>query len=282
MKYQRAFHILSLAGLLSVPVGPLFYFGFEVYLDIYGRLAQVMDARPAAIISAILGLFSGVGLELVGIISGHMAITFWGKKEWQYLVAAVASGAFYVVIGLIQLADAEAGLALGQTLFLIALPTYVLAGLVGLSEQQNEQAAAQNEQAAAQQAAGAEHQRMLEIIAAQAEAQAKLAQAEADGQAKVIAAQAKASAKAGTQVSAKASTQAAQMSAQSEQSEHPDGRHGKRRNELGLANWIEIKRLSSAQVAEVYGTSPSTARRWRAEADEEIRLLGSNGHKGGG
>ena len=277
MDFEKLLKRVSFLGLISVPMGPLFYFGFEVYLDTYGRLIQVLDPAVAAWAAGLLGFLAGLGLESVGIISGHMAITFWGKGQTKYLLAALASGGFYILVGMLQLADAEQGLALAQTLFLIALPTYVLAGLLGLDERNEADVIAQNEQVAAQSERNNEHQRKLEMIAAEAAAQAELIAAQAAAEAKVTAAQAKvaaAQAKMSKKVSANEQPVSTQMSTQMS----ANGHSGKRRNELTLSDWIQVQQLSSAEVASLFGTSPSTARRWRAEADDEIRLLSSNGH----
>ena len=116
---------LSILAMVSVPIAPAFYFGFDVAKDVYDMVfGWLQNPVIAGIFAVLIGLGAVIGLELVGILSGHNIVKYFTLG--MHKVAAVCGLILvaYVALGIIGL---EEVLAKGVVMFLTAPLVYVLA-----------------------------------------------------------------------------------------------------------------------------------------------------------
>lgn len=108
---------LSLVAMIAVPLAPAFFFGHAVY-------TAVVSLPAAAWIAVTVGVMAALGLELVGILAGHVANTAWRLGDYGRAVLGGLIMAVYVVIGVVELWG-----SIGAVMFLIAPLVYLLAAL---------------------------------------------------------------------------------------------------------------------------------------------------------
>ncbi|MBX3058277.1 MAG: hypothetical protein KF770_17580 [Anaerolineae bacterium] len=121
---------LSLVAMIAVPLAPAFFFGHMVYT------AVAMLPAPAWL-AIIIGVAAAVGLELVGILAGHVANTAWTVKDYGRAALGALVMVVYVAIGVVELWG-----SIGAVMFLIAPLVYLLAALQeGLHTAVNQQVA---------------------------------------------------------------------------------------------------------------------------------------------
>lgn len=116
---------LSILAMVSVPIAPAFYFGFDVAKDVYDMVfGWLQNPVIAGIFAVLIGLGAVIGLELVGILSGHNIVKYFTLG--MHKVAAICGLILvaYVALGIIGL---EEVLAKGVVMFLTAPLVYVLA-----------------------------------------------------------------------------------------------------------------------------------------------------------
>lgn len=119
---MNLYTILGWIATVAVPISPVFFFGWEVY-------KQVLTRSSSWLLAGGVGLVSAIGLEIVGILAGHLAMEFWrsGRMNRAYLAAGIM--AIYVLIGIVELWG-----TIGVVMFLIAPLVYVLVALNQVAE----------------------------------------------------------------------------------------------------------------------------------------------------
>ena len=119
---MNLYTILGWIATIAVPISPVFFFGWEVY-------KQVLTRSSSWLLAGGVGLVSAIGLEIVGILAGHLAMEFWraGRMNRAYLAGGIM--AIYVLIGVIELWG-----TIGVVMFLIAPLVYVLVALNQVAE----------------------------------------------------------------------------------------------------------------------------------------------------
>jgi hypothetical protein len=224
------------AAVILVPFAPVIFFGVAIY-------KAALPGMPVPEL-AIIGAFgTAVGLEFVGLLAGYVGLELF-KRGARLWVLALAVMVAYVVMGASALAGAL------RIAFLIAPLAYILLGLLHLVRQQeaqtNEAKTFEDRQAAENQAW---RRRQDEQAAARAH-ELKLRQLELKHEERLANAAAQ-----------KARLDTAQI-------------NGNERADWRLLSDLErrqIAALSSGELAEMYGISAATARRWRAK-------MSANGH----
>lgn len=114
---MNRYDYLSLIAMIAVPLAPAFFFGYAVYTAVVSLPAPSWIAVP-------VGVMAALGLELVGILAGHVANTAWRLGDYGRAVLGALIMAVYVVIGVMELWG-----SIGAVMFLIAPLVYLLAAL---------------------------------------------------------------------------------------------------------------------------------------------------------
>ena len=149
--------------MLAVPVAPAFFFGFSIGQEVYGQVLSLTQITLAAALAAIvIGLFSAAGLELVGIMSGHLAVKLWGQEK--PIKAAICALIMVAYVGL-GISGLESLLQKGVVMFLIAPLVYFLVGIKEQAERDEQAAIEEMERIAAAEAASQEDERQKEAEA---------------------------------------------------------------------------------------------------------------------
>jgi len=118
---------LSILAMVAVPIAPAFYFGFEVARDVYNMVFGWLNhSLTAGIFAALIGLGAVIGLELVGILSGHNIVKYFSLGMNKIAAACGLILIAYVALGIVGL---EEVLAKGVVMFLTAPLVYVLASM---------------------------------------------------------------------------------------------------------------------------------------------------------
>lgn len=167
------YSILGWGAMIAVPIAPAFYFGFEFASDVYGRVLAWPAPWPVALaVGVLIGGVSAVGLELVGILSGHNAIRFLARRESERAAVCAIILVAYVGLGI---AGLESLLAKGVVMFLVAPLVYLLVGMQKTLEsvEVQEQATAADDR---------QWQRRRETTQAQRQHETHLKQMELDAQ----------------------------------------------------------------------------------------------------
>jgi len=114
---MNRYSFLSSVSILTVPLAPVFFFGWQVH-------TEVLTTSQSLWLSVPVGLLSAIGLEIIGILAGHLAMEFWrsGNMSRAYLSGGVMI--VYVVIGFWELRG-----TIGAVMFIIAPLVYVLVAL---------------------------------------------------------------------------------------------------------------------------------------------------------
>lgn len=116
---------LSVLAMVAVPIAPAFYFGFDVAKDVYDMVfGWLQNPVSAGIFAVLIGLGAVIGLELVGILSGHNIVKYFSLGMNKIAAVCGLILVAYVALGIIGL---EEVLAKGVVMFLTAPLVYVLA-----------------------------------------------------------------------------------------------------------------------------------------------------------
>jgi hypothetical protein len=120
----KIYYYLGWLGVLAVPIAPATFFGWRVY-------TEILTLTQHAALSTSVGLVSGISLEIVGIMAGHMLVLAWasGERQRAFVVGAILLA--YVGIGVYELAG-----TIGATMFVIAPLVYFLVGMETVSREQ--------------------------------------------------------------------------------------------------------------------------------------------------
>ena len=151
--------------MLAVPLAPVFFSAWDVYKEVLGRANYWL-------LAAGVGLVSAIGLELVGVLAGHLAMEFWRTGNTQRAILSGGIMGVYVLIGVVQLWG-----TIGMVMFIIAPLVYVLVALRQVAEQEA------TEQARHEKRSVVVDYRMKEA-AAQREHEARLRKMELDAEVK--------------------------------------------------------------------------------------------------
>lgn len=172
---RNPYTILGWIAMLTVPLAPAFFFGFEFYKSIYTEIyAWAGIVWVSVIPSVIIGGASALGLEFVGVLSGHTAIKFWERNDLVRAGVCVAILLSYVVLGIVGL---ESVLTKGVVMFLVAPLVYLLVGMLN-----------ELDRAEAEQARNSKRSQVIDYrakeAAAQREHEARLRKMELDAEVK--------------------------------------------------------------------------------------------------
>jgi hypothetical protein len=180
MNSKKMYSLLGWLAMIAVPIAPAFYFGFDTGIDVYERAMQHTDAAWAMLAGVAVGTVGALGLELVGILAGHTAVSFWSRRNYGGAALGGAILMTYVALGISGL---EHALQKGVVMFLIAPLVYLL---VAMQNALGDQAQRETEQEVAraafdleQEAKDREMARLLKLRNQEANAAVKLAKTEA-------------------------------------------------------------------------------------------------------
>lgn len=125
---------LGWLAMLVMPLAASINFGWVAYVGFVARNIP----GPLAVVG---GVAVGIGLELLGAIAGHLAVTFYGQRDWGRLAVAGGGIVGYVAVGTIELFTVP----VARFVPILAGIVYVLVGLrsdldVTLTEQKQERA----------------------------------------------------------------------------------------------------------------------------------------------
>ena len=113
---------LTRIAVVSVPIAPVTFFGWRVGVEVFETTSQLWLAIPA-------GFLTATGLEIVGVLAGHIALRYYQEQRWILASIAATIMAIYVYIGASELVG-----TIGETVFYITPLVYILAGLQGVAE----------------------------------------------------------------------------------------------------------------------------------------------------
>lgn len=111
------YQLLSYLGLATVPLAAGIAFSWRVGVEIYAQTNNV-------VLAVIAGASAGIGLETVGILAGHVLLSYYRAANWILFAVAVLTMIAYVLVGAHELAG-----TIGETLYYISPLVYILAGL---------------------------------------------------------------------------------------------------------------------------------------------------------
>jgi len=109
---------LGWLAMLVMPLAASINFGWVAYIGFVARNIP----GPLAVIG---GVTVGMGLELLGAIAGHLAVTFYGQRDWPRLAVAGGGIVGYVAVGTFELFDVP----VARFVPALAGIVYVLVGL---------------------------------------------------------------------------------------------------------------------------------------------------------
>lgn len=251
---KNMYNYLGWAAMLSVPLAPAFFFGFEFFKDVYGQIyAWTPNVWVAAIPSLIIGLVSAAGLEFVGILSGHNAIRFWERKELNQAVICAIILVSYVALGIVGLENIWTK---GVVMFLVAPLVYVLIGMQGqLDKVESKEAELETEDR--------QDERELKRLRLQLAHEEKMAKI----QASIKPAQSVTEVKERAEVKTDSQTLL--------DTSRTDWRT------LSDSDRSQIARLTPEQIISQFGVSSKTAGRWLQKSGQLQPELSTNGHSNG-
>ncbi len=109
---------LGWLAMLVMPLAASINFGWVAYTGFVTR-------DIPGLLAVIGGVSVGIGLELLGAIAGHLAVTFYGQRDWARLAVAGGGVAGYVAVGTYELFD----IPVARFVPALAGIVYVLVGL---------------------------------------------------------------------------------------------------------------------------------------------------------
>lgn len=121
---KNPYTILGWLAIVAVPISPVFFFGWKVHTEVFATSQSLWLSAP-------VGLLSAIGLEIIGILAGHLAMEFWrsGNMSRAYVAAGIMG--VYVIIGVWELWG-----TVGAVMFIIAPLVYVLVALRQVADQE--------------------------------------------------------------------------------------------------------------------------------------------------
>jgi hypothetical protein len=109
-------NIVIILAMVTMPIAAAINFGAAAY--------DMLLPRAGDVIALIGGVSTGIGFECLGILAGHYAISYYGRNDKRWIIAAVVMLA-YVVVGSIELWS----IPLARFVPLLGGMVYVLSGL---------------------------------------------------------------------------------------------------------------------------------------------------------
>lgn len=207
---SKLYSRLAVIAVFSVPLAPAVFLGLRLFSQGRTESADLMASDSAGWVLLLLALAAGmtaVGLELVGIISGHVTAKLFQRRDRRWVLSALAL-LIYTGLGFLALRG-----TVGAITFLIAPLVYFVTAISAAADEQHqedqriaalateregqrqEQQEAFERQQIAEQAA---FRRELALRQAEAEANQRLREAEIRSQERLARARAKARATAET------------------------------------------------------------------------------------
>lgn len=221
---------LEKIALIAVPFAPMIFFGWKVY-------EEVFELTGSAAVAISAGIVTGIGLEIVGILSGHKAIGFWRIGDIKSAAVPSFIMVAYVAVGAYELRG-----TIGQVVFFIAPMVYVLVALGEMLESKELSQAEQDRMTNQVKNDDAEHQRKMEIAKLKLSHEARLERIKQKSAAKAT---------------------AQKRSDNAHLSAHLP-------NDWRLLTNEQKARLidyTSGEIAKMHGISESSARRWKQKAN---------------
>jgi lysylphosphatidylglycerol synthetase-like protein (DUF2156 family) len=118
MKLKNIYSAITVIAMIAMPAAAAINFGDAAYDALLSRV------ETAVYLAITGGIATGIGFEAVGILAGHLAVTFYSRKDDRWLLAAAAL-LVYIVIGMVELW----AIPLARFVPLLAGLVYLLAGL---------------------------------------------------------------------------------------------------------------------------------------------------------
>lgn len=138
--YQK----LASVAVFSVPVAPAAFLGLRLFAQGKAEAVELFNTTNMTAVYLMLALAAAVtaaGLELVGILSGHVTAKLYQRQDKRWLLTAAALGG-YTLLGWSALRGTAGAFA-----FLIAPLIYLVAAINTAADEQHEE---EQQQAAAQ------------------------------------------------------------------------------------------------------------------------------------
>ena len=164
---MNKYSLLANISIIAVPLAPAFFFGQRVY-------TAVIDTGAAVLLAVIVATAAAIGLESIGIIAGHSAITAAQRGDKGKTAAGAAVMLLYILIGLIELWP-----GIGAVMFLLSGLAYINLAINNALTEDTQQDTAANILAIERKIAEDTHRRQLEATAQQHKHAEKLARIEA-------------------------------------------------------------------------------------------------------
>lgn len=91
MKKQNIYGLITIIAMITMPMAASINFGYAAY-------DALLDRVDTAVYLAIIGgLATGAGFEAIGILAGHLSVSYHGRKDDRYKLAALALIAYMIV-----------------------------------------------------------------------------------------------------------------------------------------------------------------------------------------
>lgn len=165
------YRIVTILAMITMPAAAAINFGDAAY--------DALLVRTLPQLAVFAGICTGIGFETIGIVAGHRAISYHGKGDPRWKMAAAALVA-YMAIGVWEMID----IPFARFVPLLSGLVYVLAGMQKEAESERETAVADKD-----------YGRKLELFKLKQEHELKLKEAELDATKKIEQAKARAAAK---------------------------------------------------------------------------------------
>jgi hypothetical protein len=141
--YQK----LATVAVFAVPVAPAVFLGLRLFAQGQQEAAEMFPGSSLSAVLFLLAVAAGltaVGLELVGILSGHITARLFQRRDWRWLLTGAALIA-YTILGFYSLRG-----TVGAFAFLIAPLIYFVTAVGNVADEQQAEDAATSEEEAAE------------------------------------------------------------------------------------------------------------------------------------
>lgn len=115
---MNTYTILGYIAMIVMPLAASINFGWQAYSGFISNHVPVS-------LATIGGVSVGIGLELLGAIAGHLAIKYYGQRDWNRTGISSAAIALYVLVGTVEMLT----IPFARFIPLLAAVVYVLVGL---------------------------------------------------------------------------------------------------------------------------------------------------------
>ncbi len=180
---SKVYNRLAVIAVFSVPIAPAVFLGLRLFAQGKAESMEMLGGGSGSWVLLLLALAAGitaVGLELVGIISGHVTAKLFQRQDRRWVLSALAL-VVYTCLGFFALWG-----TVGAIAFLIAPLVYFVTAISTAADEQYQeqqtQAATAETQAARQRERQADFERQLQAEQAQFQRELALRQAEAEAE----------------------------------------------------------------------------------------------------